>query len=219
MNQIMFVCTGNKCRSPFAAAVLQKMFADIGLGHVGISSCGTCDLGREPRDPMMVKVAADMGYTLDGETTYMDNVNWHEPNLIIAMSQYHRNELTKEVPYDKWNHIELFNEYFLGTTEAIEDPHYQTEAVYRKVAEQIVAGCAAFTEKIRMRLELHQRLNERPKIRVMELGGGSGKSSPDLFKSLPGIESCLQEIDKEKDYHVERIIKDWLDKQQKTTEI
>ena len=44
MEKIMFVCTGNMCRSPFAAAVLRKMFADIGLYPAGIASCGTYDL-------------------------------------------------------------------------------------------------------------------------------------------------------------------------------
>lgn len=150
MTRIMFVCTGNKCRSPFAAAVLQKMFANLGIGYENIDSCGTYDLGHEPRDPMMVKVAADMGYTLDGKTSYMGEVNWSDIDLIIAMSDQNRNELTKVVPYDKWNRIRLFSEYFLGTTEDIPDPHYQTEAVYRNAAELIVKGCAAYTERVKL---------------------------------------------------------------------
>lgn len=150
MTRIMFVCTGNKCRSPFAAAVLRKMLADLGLGYESIDSCGTYNLGHEPRDPMMVKAAADLGYVLDGKTTYMGEVNWSETDLIIAMSEHHRNELTKVVPYKKWGHIRLFSEYFLGTTDDIPDPHYQTEAVYRKSAELIVKGCASYVERIKL---------------------------------------------------------------------
>src|SRR5574344_857392 len=151
MEKIMFVCTGNMCRSPFAAAVLRKMFADIGLDPAGIASCGTYDLGHEPRDPMMVNVSAELGYTLDGEAIYMGEVNWKEGSLIIIMSEYHRNELTKVVPYDKWNKIKLFNAYFLGKTGEVPDPHHQTEAVYRQSAEMIVRGCAAYIERIKVK--------------------------------------------------------------------
>jgi protein-tyrosine phosphatase len=59
--EIVFVCTGNRARSPVAAAFLQSLVADL---PVRVSSVGTLPLGAIPALPEAVKAAARLGVDL-----------------------------------------------------------------------------------------------------------------------------------------------------------
>ena len=65
---ILFVCTGNICRSPTAEAVFRAKVAEAGLaGLVEVGSAGThgYPIG-DPPDPRSVAAAARRGYDLTG---------------------------------------------------------------------------------------------------------------------------------------------------------
>lgn len=149
--KIVFVCTGNMCRSPFAECVFRKMLEDEGVSSVDVSSVGTKDLRSADRDPEMVRIAAEFGFVLNGTTTYMTENNLGNADLILAMSKYHRDELTRVVPYTHWNRIQLFNEYCSDEKAEVPDPHFQSEAVYRKSAEMIINGCKNLINKLKLR--------------------------------------------------------------------
>jgi protein-tyrosine-phosphatase len=61
--RIAFVCTGNRFRSPIAAALLARETRDLPLR---IASLGTLDLGREPALPEAVAIADELGLDLYG---------------------------------------------------------------------------------------------------------------------------------------------------------
>ncbi len=138
---VCFVCTGNACRSPFAECVTRKMLAKNGVEGIEVSSCGTLDWGSNPRDTAMADVAREMGYTLDGTTTPMTSEALNSADLIVVFEPAHRNAVTRVLDYVRWDRIVLFNVLAFGSEERVEDPHYQSAAVYRRVAEHIEAGC------------------------------------------------------------------------------
>ncbi|MGN1258112.1 MAG: hypothetical protein ACI4T0_04305, partial [Candidatus Limisoma sp.] len=49
--------------------------------------------------------------------------------------------------YSHWNRIVLFNKIALDEDGNVEDPYYQTAAVYRRVAKHIENGCKRLVEK------------------------------------------------------------------------
>ncbi|RJG07997.1 low molecular weight phosphotyrosine protein phosphatase [Noviherbaspirillum cavernae] len=64
--RILFVCTGNICRSPTAEGVMRKFVQQAGLQHlVVVDSAGTHDYyAGEPPDPRAQDVARRRGYDL-----------------------------------------------------------------------------------------------------------------------------------------------------------
>ncbi len=68
MRSVLFICTGNICRSPTAEGVFRKMVADAGLAHaIRVDSAGThaYHVG-EPPDTRSQAFARARGYDLSG---------------------------------------------------------------------------------------------------------------------------------------------------------
>lgn len=139
--KICFVCTGNACRSPFAECVTKKLLADAGMSDYEVWSMGTLHWGKNPRDAAMVEVAREMGYELSGITTVMTRERLMEADMVMVFEQRHRDAITRILDYSHWDRIVLFNQMAWGESREVIDPHYQSDAVYREVAQRIEAGC------------------------------------------------------------------------------
>ena len=148
--KICFVCTGNACRSPFAECVMKKQLADTGIDGFEVYSLGTLNWGENPRDATMVAVAKELGYELDGTTTVMTHERLMEADVIIVFDEHHRNAITRVLDYSHWDRIVLFNKIAFGEDGNVADPHFQTETVYRNVAEHIEKGCRRLVEKFKL---------------------------------------------------------------------
>ena len=139
--KICFVCTSNACRSPFAECVTKKLLADAGMNGIEVFSLGTLDWGENPRDAAMVDVSRELDYDLSGTTTVMTRERLMTADTVIMIDVRHRDAITRVLDYSHWNRIVLFNKIALDEDGNVEDPHYQTAAVYRRVARHIENGC------------------------------------------------------------------------------
>ena len=148
--KICFVCTGNACRSPFAECVMRKLLKDAGIDGIEVYSLGTLDWGENPRDADMVEVAKEMGYNLTGITTPMTRDKLLAADMIIVFDERHRDAITRELDYSHWDRIVLFNRVAFDESGNVEDPHYQTRAVYQRVAQHIECGCRMLIEKLKL---------------------------------------------------------------------
>lgn len=148
--KICFVCTGNACRSPFAECVMKKQLADAGIDGFEVYSLGTLNWGKNPRDATMAAVAKELGYELGGTTTVMTHERLMEADVIIVFDEHHRNAITRVLDYSHWDRIVLFNKIAFDEDGNVADPHFQTETVYRNVAEHIEKGCRRLVEKFKL---------------------------------------------------------------------
>ena len=142
-----FVCTGNAWRSPFAECVTKKLLTDAGMSGIEVFSLGTLDWGENPRDVAMVDVAKELGYELSGTTMVMTRDKLMADDAIIVFDERHRDAITRVLDYSHWNKIVLFNKIALDEDGNVEDPHYQTAAIYRRVAKHIEKGCKRLVEQ------------------------------------------------------------------------
>lgn len=142
MYRIMFICTGNACRSAVAECILKKLLADKGIEDVEVCSAGTLDSWEgQPRDPVMARIAFEHGYTLEGKTTTATSERLDAMDLILGMTDGHKEKVKRLTRHDHWDRIHLFMKYCLGKEEPLLDPSYENETVYRTTFEKIEQGC------------------------------------------------------------------------------
>lgn len=147
--RIVFVCTGNACRSAAAEAVLKKMLEDNDINDVEVSSCGTKVHGYLERDEVMCRIAGEKGYVMGGMAVQATEELLNDADLVIVMTDHHRNEVTRILKYENWNRIARFNDYCFGESKDLPDPHFQTEHVYRTCFDTIESGCAEIIKKLK----------------------------------------------------------------------
>ncbi len=84
---------------------------------------------------------SELGYDLSGTTTVMTREKLMAADAVIVFDERHRDAITRVLDYSYWNKIVLFNKMAFDEDGNVEDPHYQTAAVYHRVAKHIENGC------------------------------------------------------------------------------
>ena len=126
--KVLFVCTGNICRSPTAEGIFRHFVAADGLeAEVEADSAGTHDYHvGEPPDPRTVKAAAARGFDLSAQRARRVNrADFQSFDLILAMDRSHFAHLNAMRPPDARAQVKLFLDYHpSGTLQDVPDPYY-----------------------------------------------------------------------------------------------
>ena len=85
--QVAFVCTGNRFRSPLAAALLAREADGLPLRIV---SLGTLDLGSKPALPEAIAIAEELGLDLSGHASRnLASVELEPFDLVLGFERTH----------------------------------------------------------------------------------------------------------------------------------
>jgi protein-tyrosine phosphatase len=101
MIEILFVCTGNRCRSPIAEEQLRRLAEGL---PVQVGSVGLLDLGSAPALPEVIEVARGIGLDLSGHRSrHLMSVDLSHADLVIGLERSHVAAAVVEanVPYEK----------------------------------------------------------------------------------------------------------------------
>jgi protein-tyrosine phosphatase len=102
--EVLFVCTGNVCRSPAAERLLRKDLDEMsggfaGLSGVHVSSAGTGALVGEPISAPMASLVAAAGAATDRfSARLLSPAIVRSADLVITMTSAHRRETVIMVP-------------------------------------------------------------------------------------------------------------------------
>jgi len=147
---VLFVCTGNICRSPTAEGVFRAVVEREGLSEKFlIDSAGThgYHIG-EPPDPRAISHARRRGYDISGLCARrIEAADFARFDLILACDQGHRTLLLRLADKAQHGRIAMFLDYApeLGISE-IPDPYYGGPAGFEHVldiCERASAGLLA----------------------------------------------------------------------------
>jgi L-threonylcarbamoyladenylate synthase len=97
---ILFVCTGNSCRSPMAAGIMQQKIKEKGKeGLFQISSAGIAGLPGTGATKEAVEIMAEIGIDISRHrsTRLTDNM-LKEADLILVMEEAHRDVILLRMP-------------------------------------------------------------------------------------------------------------------------
>lgn len=126
---VLFLCTGNICRSPTAEGVLRHKLAAAGLDKaIAVDSAGTIDFhAGDPPDPRAIKRAALRGYDLvDLRARQIRPADFDDFDLILAMDEGHMTELSRMAPEGSRARLALFLEMSgsPASVREVPDPYY-----------------------------------------------------------------------------------------------
>lgn len=93
MRSVLYVCTANICRSPFAERLTQWMLPDL-----NVSSAGVTALERFPIDRPMAAELRRRGVSTGGKRGRQIELDDLDADLILVMSRQHRTPLLEERP-------------------------------------------------------------------------------------------------------------------------
>ncbi len=94
MRRVLFVCTGNICRSPLAEALLRDRVERRGITTIETDSAGThADHMGEPSDQRMRSTALGHGVTIEHNARRVTSSDFARFDLIVGMDDGHMRRL------------------------------------------------------------------------------------------------------------------------------
>lgn len=148
MPAILFVCTGNLCRSPLAAGLLRARVA----AHDGwvVDAAGIAAHAGLPSPPHTLTTARELGVDLHGaRSRAVVATDFARYPNIVAMDRGHLDYLRAVCPADYHGHIDLLHDA-AGNALEIPDPYGRSLRAYRAVAARLVIGIEALYVELTM---------------------------------------------------------------------
>jgi protein-tyrosine phosphatase len=137
MSVILFVCTGNICRSPMAVGLLRQRLSQEGLAsQFKVFSAGVWALDNHPASDKAIAVMAERGIDINdhiAHTITYDDIA--EAELILVMSREHADVIRNTWPQYAWK-VHRLSE-MVGKRKDIQDPYGSTVTAYRACADTL----------------------------------------------------------------------------------
>lgn len=164
--KIVFVCTGNICRSPTAEGVLRRKLEEAGLADTHTTESyglGGWHVGDAP-DPRAVNAAARRGYDLSAIRARKFKAKaFRDAALVVAMDRGHYRQLLSLAPEGTADRLFHFLEFApRANTEGgvevgagrldVPDPYYGDDAGFEHTLDLIEAGAEGIVRALRKSL-------------------------------------------------------------------
>lgn len=137
--KLLFVCTGNTCRSPMAEGIFKRLLKERGIEGVECSSAGLFAMTGDEATPNAVRAAEIFGADISSHrarriTSYILD----ETDKFICMTNEHAASLSLYVPAEK----------LIVLDEGIPDPYGGDAEIYMLCANRIKSALVGQFEEI-----------------------------------------------------------------------
>jgi protein-tyrosine phosphatase len=149
--RVVFVCTGNICRSPTAEAVLRHKLVDAGLTHavvVGSAGTGGWHVGDDA-DARSLQALRARGYAIRHRARQFRQEWFDKHELVVALDHGHRDELRRLRPGAQ---VRLLRDWDPQGPGDVPDPYDGDAAGFEHVLDMIERSCDGLLEDLRGRV-------------------------------------------------------------------
>jgi protein-tyrosine-phosphatase len=145
---LLYVCSGNTCRSPLARAITERLLQDRGWSHVRVDSAGTAAVQGAPAAEPAVIVAGEESLDL---STHQSKeltpalLDWADLVLVMTPSQFET--VAQRGAAEK---VALATDFIEGPSsgESIHDPFGGDVSTYRETYTQLRTAAEALLARL-----------------------------------------------------------------------
>src|SRR6185295_10883733 len=154
---VLFVCTGNICRSPSAAGVFHKHVREAGLDRdVLVESAGTVGYHEgEGADRRSLEAAHRRGYDLTSHRARrVVRADFHRFDLVLALDRGHQFHLARLAKPSDAHKIRMFMDFARRHAGIVEvpDPYYGGPEGFEQVLDLLEDASEGLLEEVRAAL-------------------------------------------------------------------
>jgi protein-tyrosine-phosphatase len=145
--RVLFVCSGNTCRSPLAQAVFRRLLDEVGRSDISVASAGTGAYEGAPASEGAYLVALEQGLDLSAHRArLLDRDLAGEADLILTMGRGHLSRVDRLGGGDR---AHLLGEYAGRGSEAeVKDPFGEDVEAYRATLAHLTELLAGARDRL-----------------------------------------------------------------------
>lgn len=151
MQTVLFICSGNTCRSPMAAAIFNDLCAKQGLDFFA-KSAGVATVSGLPASKNSLSVMKEIGIDLsEHKSKFLPELDIFSFDFYGVMN-YNQAEILRSMGVEGQKITVLQSDKQLSKYDfemGIKDPYGGDEAIYRQCRDELFVAVKSFIDKIK----------------------------------------------------------------------